>query len=108
MPARHAGARLALALFRYRSNDARFLLLMAIVPQRWFYDMLTLWLIPKSWRELSATVLISRRAGIWRWYYTPHNFTQVGRIAVIFLYLPMLVIVLFRSQSAPDEATLSP
>ena len=101
------GPLLALALFRYRSNDARLLFLMAIVPQRWFYDMLTLWLIPKSWRELSTTVLLSWGAGIWRWYYTPHTFTQVGRVAVIFLYLPMLAIVLFRTEPAPDRDPLS-
>jgi hypothetical protein len=98
------GPLLALALLRYRSHDARLLLLMAAVPQRWFYDMLILWLIPKSWREMSATVLISWAAGIWRWYHIPHSFTQVGRMAVIFLYLPMLAIVLFRAQPEPDQA----
>jgi hypothetical protein len=101
------GPLLALALFRYRSSDARLLFLMALVPQRWFYDMLILWIIPKSWRELSMTVLISWAAGIWRWYHIPHSFTEVGRIAVIFLYLPMLAIVLLRTKSAPDEATVS-
>jgi hypothetical protein len=101
------GPLLALTLFRNRSNDARLLLLMALVPQRWFYDMLILWIIPKSWRELSVTVLISWAAGIWRWYHVPHSFTEVGRIAVIFLYLPMLAIVLFRTESVPDEATVS-
>jgi hypothetical protein len=102
------GPLLALALFRYRSRDAWLLLLMALVPQRWFYDMLILWIIPKSWRELSMTVLVSWAAGIWRWYHVPHSFNEVGRIAVIFLYLPMLAIVLFRSESTPDPATVSP
>jgi hypothetical protein len=54
-----------------------------------------------------VTVLISWAAGIWRWYHVPHSFTEVGRIAVIFLYLPMLAIVLFRTESVPDEATVS-
>jgi hypothetical protein len=92
------GPLLALALFRYRIRDARLLLLMAIAPQRWFYDMLILWLIPKSRRELYATVVLSWGAGIWRWYHQPTSFTEVGRIAVLFLYLPMLIVVLLRSR----------
>jgi len=76
------------------------------MPQRWFFDSLILWLIPKSRREILATVFFSWGAGIWRWYYFPHSFTEVGRWAVIFLYLPMLAIVLFRSAAAP--ATTDP
>jgi hypothetical protein len=100
------GPLLALALLRYRERDARLLLLMAIAPQRWFYDMLILWLIPKSRRELCATVFISWAAGIWRWYYFPHSFTQVGRCAVIVFYLPMLVIVLLRKKTNDDPSTV--
>jgi hypothetical protein len=96
------GPLLALALLRFRSRDARFLLFMALVPQRWFYDMLVLWLIPKSWRELSLTVLVSWTAGLWRWYYFPHSITQVGRWALLAFYLPMLVVVLSRKKE-PDE-----
>ncbi len=100
------GPLLALALLRYRSIDARLLFLMAAVPQRWFYDMLILWLIPKSWREMSTTILISWAAGIWRWYYVPRDFTQVGRCAVLVFYLPMLAVVLFRKKTS-DEALSS-
>jgi hypothetical protein len=96
------GPLLALALLRYRDRDARLLFLMAITPQRWFYDMLILWLIPKSRRELCATIFISWAAGIWRWYYPPHSFTQVGRCAVLVFYLPMLVIVLLRNRRGDD------
>jgi hypothetical protein len=96
------GPLLALALFRYRSRDARILLLMAIAPQRWFYDSLLLWLIPKSRRELCATVAISWAAGIWRWYHIPHDVAQVGRCAVLVFYLPMLVLVLLR-KNVPDD-----
>ena len=96
------GPLLALALLRYRCSDARLLFLMAVVPQRWFYDMLILWLIPKSWRELSVTVFISWAAGMWRWYYAPHTITPVGRCAVLVFYLPMLILVLCR-RSLPQE-----
>lgn len=95
------GPLLLLALFRYRDRDAIFLLLAACMPQRWFFDSFILWLIPKSRREILATVFFSWGAGIWRWYYVPHSFTEVGRWAVLFLYLPMLAVILFRGAAAP-------
>jgi hypothetical protein len=93
------GPLLALALLRYRERDARLLFLMAVVPQRWLYDPLVLWLIPKSRRELVYTIGLSWLAGIWRWYNHPHTFTQIGRVIVLSMYLPMLVVVLLRSGS---------
>jgi hypothetical protein len=101
------GPLLLLALLRYRDGDAWLLLLAALMPQRWFFDSFTLWLIPKSRRQILLTALISWGAGIWRWYHQPMNFTEVGRAAIIFLYLPMLAVVLFRSSAAPPS-DLSP
>ncbi len=49
------GPLLALALWRYRDKDAWFLLLTAMMPQRWFFDTFILWLIPKSRREILFT-----------------------------------------------------
>lgn len=100
------GPLLLLALFRYRDRDAWLLLLAAVMPQRWFFDSFTLWLIPKSRREILSTVLISWGAGILRWYHQPANFTEVGRWAVIFLYLPMLAVLLLRTPS-PDSSSAS-
>jgi len=99
------GPLLALALLRLRTRDARFLVFMALAPQRWFYDMLVLWLIPKSRRELCFTVLVSWAAGVWRWYYFPHSITQVGRCALLAFYLPMLVVVLLRKKQPDDPST---
>ncbi len=87
---------LALALFRYRDRDAILLLLMAIMPQRWFYDTLVLWLIPKTRRAIVWTVFFSWIPGIWRWYHFPHSYVEVGRWTVCFIYLPMLAVVLAR------------
>ncbi len=101
------GPLLLLALLRYRDRDAWLLLLAAIMPQRWFFDAFTLWLIPKSRREILPTVFLSWGAGIWRWYHLPANFTEVGRAAVIFLYLPMLAVVLLRPKFGPAHASLS-
>jgi hypothetical protein len=91
------GPLLLLALRRYRERDAWLLLLMAAMPQRWFYDPLILWLIPKTRREILLTVFFSWGAGIWRWYHIPHSFAEVGRWTVLFIYLPMLAVVLARS-----------
>ncbi len=101
------GPLLALALLRWRERDARLLFLMAVVPQRWFYDMFILWFIPKSRREILATVFISWGAGIWRWYHFPHSFTQVGRWCVLFFYLPMLAVLLARPRAGemPSESS---
>jgi hypothetical protein len=97
------GPLLLLALLRYRDRDAILLLLAACMPQRWFFDSFILWLIPRSRGEILATVILSWGAGIWRWYYVPHNFTEVGRWAVVFLYLPMLIVVLSRHYRNPDS-----
>jgi hypothetical protein len=93
------GPLLLLALVRYRDRDAWLLLFAALMPQRWFFDSFTLWLIPKSRREIVLTAGFSWGAGIWRWYHTPHSFTEVGRWTVIFIYLPMLVVVLWRGNN---------
>jgi hypothetical protein len=98
------GPLVLLALFRYRDRDAWLLLLSSILPMRWFFDVFILWLIPKSRREILVTVFFSWCIGIWRWYHQPTSFTQVGRWIVLFIYLPMLAIVLLRSPQSPDAA----
>lgn len=96
------GPLLLLALLRYRDRDAWLLLLSALMPQRWFFDSFTLWLIPKSRREILFTAVISWGAGIWRWFHQPANFTEVGRATVLLFYLPMLLVLLFRSAPVTD------
>lgn len=103
------GPLLFLALLRYRERDALLLLASAAMPQRWFFDSFILWLIPRSRREIVWTVFFSWGAGIWRWYHFPHSLTEVGRWTVIFLYLPMLVVVLSRKVgSDPLQKTTLP
>jgi hypothetical protein len=91
------GPLLLLALLCYRDRDAILLLLAACMPQRWFFDSFILWLIPRSRREIVWSVFFSWGAGLWRWYHSPHSFTEVGRWTVIFIYLPMLAVVLLRN-----------
>ena len=105
------GPLLLLALLKYRRRDAQLLLLSAMMPQRWFYDAFVLWLIPRSRREILYTAVFSWGAGMWRWYHVPHNFNEAGRWAVIFLYLPMLLVVLVRPRQRErvdeDQAAIS-
>jgi hypothetical protein len=90
------GPVLLLALWRYRDRDAVLLLLAACMPQRWFFDSFVLWLIPKSRREIIWTASLSWCMAVWRWYHPAHSFTQIGRLAVLFIYAPMLVVILSR------------
>lgn len=100
------GPLLALALLRYRDRDALLLLLAALMPQRWFYDTFILWLIPKTRREFIWTIFFSWGAGLYRWYHAPHSYIEVGRWMVLFMYLPMLAVVLLRKAAEkPSIAT---
>jgi len=98
------GALLVFALARRRDPDSHLLLLTALVPQRWFYDAFILWLIPKSRREILATVAVSWGAGIWRWFVIPHSAAQVGFWTVLCFYLPMLGVVWLRGTFAGTGA----
>ena len=102
------GPLLLLALIRYRDRAAWLLILSAFMPQRWFFDSFILWLIPQRRREIIWTVFFSYGAGVWRWYYTPRSFTEVGRWTVLFFYLPMLAVVLLRprQQETPGASGL--
>jgi hypothetical protein len=90
------GPIILLALFCYRDQSAWLLIFAAAMPQRWFFDAFILWLIPKSRPEILLSSSLSWGAAIWHWYHVAHSFTEVGRSAVIFLYLPMLVLILMR------------
>lgn len=94
------GPLILIALWRYRHRDTWLLLLSAILPQRWFFDSFTLWLIPQTRRQLVFTAAISWGAGIWRWNHAPTSFAQVGRWTVLFIYLPITLVVLSRARLA--------
>ncbi len=85
---------LLLVPFVRNHTDARFLLLMACVPQRWFYDALLLWLLPETASEFVITGVLSWGGAL----LTPPARTihQVAALSVCFNYLPMLVVLLVR------------
>ena len=98
------GPLLAAALIRYRDRNAWFLFLAACMPQRWFYDPFSLWLIPRTRRQLVFTAGLSWIPGIWKWYHTLPTIIEVGRLTVIFFYLPMLLVLFF---APPRQAAKS-
>lgn len=102
------GFLLLAALTRYRDRDAWFLVLAALVPQRWFFDSFILWLIPKSRREILYTTGCSWFVGVWRWYHMPHSMTQVGRWTVLGFYLPMLLVIFMRARSTRMKPAVTP
>ena len=97
------GLLLLLALLRYRDRDAILLLLTAALPQRWFFDAFTLWLIPRTRREILITVFFSWWPGVWLWFHRPHSLTTVGRWMVLTTYFPMLAVVLWRGRQTPEK-----
>jgi hypothetical protein len=102
------GPLLVLALVRYKDKDAWLLFLAALMPQRWFFDTFVLWLIPKSRRELIWTAGFSWGAGIWRWYHIPKSFAEVGTWTVVFIYMPMLGLILARALLPPENSIENP
>jgi hypothetical protein len=99
------GPLILLALVRWRDRDAWLLFLTSLMPQRWFFDAFILWLIPKSRREILATVMFSWCAGLLRYHHAPTSYTQVGRWIVVSTYLPMLAIILLRKPVDDDDVT---
>ena len=85
------GILLALALWYYKEKSARLLLLFSLVPQRWFYDGLPLWLIPKTVLELVTMAALS-----WityaAWILFPRTIENTGFSIVTFFYLPLLLV----------------
>lgn len=83
------GPLLLLAVLRWREERARWLLLYALVPQRFIYDQLLLFLVPQSRREVLVLVILS-------WVAFLGWFAMGGwglPWAVVLLYLPCLLMV---------------
>ena len=92
------GPLVLLALLRWRDDQARFLLLMAAVPQRLFYDVFVLWLIPQTARQVLVLAGLSWIV-YFGWFFWPAGGMA---LAVALLYLPALALVLWprRASSA--------
>jgi hypothetical protein len=96
------GPALLLALYVRRDPDSHLLLLSSFTPQHWFYDSFMLWLIPRNRQEMLATIFLSWGAGITRWYIMPRSWTEVGTWAVLWIYVPMLGVILLRQEAGKE------
>jgi hypothetical protein len=80
------GPLLLLAALRWRAERPRLLLLLALTPQRLFYDPLLVWLIPQSRRDLLLMAVAS-----WLCYFGWVFMPQLGMTWVVLgIYLPAL------------------
>lgn len=101
---------LLLAAFRWRTPEARLLLVLSLVPQTPFaYDQLVLWLVPRTHRE-SMNLTWCSWAMFGAWYLLEYDSrSPVVRLAtfapylIFFLFLPCLLMVLRRPNSWPVE-----
>lgn len=96
------------APFVREHKDARLLLSMAVIPQRWFYDALLLWLVPETAAEFVITGVLS-----WGGFFlspppAARTFHQVAILSVTFNYLPMLALVLVRRLVRAEKFVLFP
>jgi hypothetical protein len=90
------GPLMLLALWRWRDPSAQLLLLLALMPQRTWYDQLLLWLIPHSWRGM-LVLTVTSWAGVLAWLAVGLVGDHQALVACV--YLPALVLVLTRRVS---------
>jgi hypothetical protein len=89
------GPLLLAAALRWRDARGRLLLGMVLLPMRGVYDILPLWIIPKSRTQMFALVGLS-------WIVPLINFKMsfAPICSVPLLYLPALAFVLYTGRSA--------
>ncbi len=92
------GFLLALSLMFVRTRQGRLLLAMSLVPQRFWYDQLLLFIIPSTWRQMSALLVTSWLGVSWclanGWDpASGHQPTAIWTVVVVSTYLPALGIV---------------
>ena len=106
------GVVLLLAALRWRTPEARLLLVMACTPQKLlFYDQLALLLIPATRRQMQAAVLASGMALAYALQYSWKTGEATMRHVppvIIGLFWPALVMVLLRSKRSDDQSSGDP
>jgi len=100
------GPLLLIALLRWRDKDAQLFLLASLFPQRHFYDAFTLWLIPKTAKEIVLTAVFSWGAWFWKAYHPNMASSEVGLVSTLFFFLPMLCVILLRPKESGGEFRL--
>jgi hypothetical protein len=102
------GPLLLLALLRWRTPRARWLLLYALMPQRVFYDQLLLFLVIQTRREMLLFVTLTWLA-YFGWFFTQATLGWSGiGWAVHLLYLFCLACMLREPSPQPEESSEQP
>ncbi|MBV9493507.1 MAG: hypothetical protein JOZ54_04625 [Acidobacteria bacterium] len=102
------------AVIAWRKREGRMLLAMAIVVQRYFYDQLPLYLIPKTWRQMTILLLTSWiavavcfRAG-WIDVASGAQRRDVWIAVILGTFLPALALLVYNERfSSSSAATAS-
>ncbi|MFL5574576.1 MAG: hypothetical protein ACJ79S_01175 [Gemmatimonadaceae bacterium] len=106
---RVGGVVLLLALLRWRTREARLLLVMACVPQvLYFYDQLLLWLVPRTWRQMLALSGASWVGVVGWWAVRPRSgggLDAAGAWVIGLVYIPTLLLVLRMRNAGEDGRT---
>lgn len=96
------GFLLALGLFFFRNRRGRLLIAMCLVPQRYWYDQFLLFLIPRTWRQMTLLVVTSWLGISWciagGWDpASAYQLSEVWTVVVLSTHLPALGIVGWQS-----------
>jgi len=92
-----AGFLMLIGVIWLRDSDWQFLLTMAAVPQRFFYDSFPLWLIPNTVGEIGFMSVCSWISFAYLFRIMPHeSFQQVWHCCVLFGYIPAFLILVRR------------
>lgn len=103
MVLRPGGVLLLLAFLRWRQPEGRLLGMLAVVPQTtFFYEMVPLLLIPRTWGKMALLVVLTTLAFLLPSHVSPmkpgigfgSTLEHLWPFWLILIYLPALVIVL--------------
>lgn len=108
------GPLLLLALLRWRSRTGRLMLAMSVIAQRYFYDQLPLYLVPRSLRQM-LLLLASSWAGVAAvlllgWVHVDSGVQRkvVWAVVIVTLFLPALAMTLMNEREARTSGVAAP
>lgn len=98
------GPILLLAILRWRDQRARFLLTLAIVPQRLWYDMLLVFFIVRTPRQ-GLLLVAGTWLAFWIWRLFLPNLAEM--LVLFFVYMPALAIIFLPTRPSGNEPAIS-
>ncbi len=103
------GVLLLIALIRWRTKPAQWLLLLSLTPQRSWYDQLMLWVIPSTKRQMILLTVCSWVMWLPLILFGVHVLGAYDNLwIVISLFYPALAIVLANKETLQTEPRVEP